>query len=96
MKTQHTMEPVIELDIVLHCSIKIKICDIWQNTFYKGGGGGGHSWGVIQNKFNVFGGLRKKMSQVGKIPPPPRDFINERSLNQSLPRCTEQLSTFTA
>ena len=46
--------------------------------------GGGHSWGGSFKKFNVFGGVMKKMSKVRKIPPlPSRDFINERSLRQS-------------
>ena len=65
----------------MHCSIKIKNCAIWQNTFYWGGGGTVGGEGQSKNLMSL--GVRKKMSQVRKIPPPPpppRDFINERSL----------------
>ena len=61
----------------MHYSIKRKNCAIWQKTFY--GGEGAQLEGSLK-KINVFGGVMKKISQVRKIPPAPRDFINERSL----------------
>ena len=54
---------------------------------------GGHSWGVIQKNLMSLG-VRKKMSQVRKIPPPPpHDFINERSLIQQ--KITEKVGLYT-
>ena len=58
------------------CHIKIKNCAIRQNTFLHLGGA---QLGVIQ-KNSMSLGVRKKMPQVTKNPPPPHDFINERSL----------------
>ena len=55
--------------------LKEKIVPFSKTLFMGGGTVGGHS-----EKFNVFGGVRKKMAQVRKIPPAPRDFKNERSL----------------
>ena len=60
----------------MHCGIERKNCAIWQNTFY---GEGVTGKGSLK-KFNVFGGVRKKMSQVRKNSSGPHDFINERSL----------------
>ena len=38
---------------------------------------------VIENSFKCLCGVRKKMYQIKKTPPPTRDFMNERSLKLS-------------
>ena len=57
----------------MHCSIKRKNCAIRQKHFM-----GGHS-----KTFNVFGGQEENVSSTENSPPPPRDFINERSLTMT-------------
>ena len=61
----------------MHCSIKRENCAIRTKHFLWGGGTvGGHS-----KKFNVFGGQEENVSsKENSSAPPPRDFMNERSL----------------
>ena len=60
--------------------LKEKIVPFGKTLFMRGGAQLRGSFKKIQ----CLWGVRKKMSQVRKIPPPPRDFINERSLKPTL------------
>ena len=54
---------------------KEKIVPFGKKLFMGGAQLGGHS-----KKFNVFGGQEENVSSKKNSSPPPRDFINERSL----------------
>ena len=59
--------------------LKEKIVPFGKTLFVRGGTVGGHS-----KKLNVFGrGQEENVSSKENSPPPPHDFINERSLSWS-------------